>query len=116
MVLGERPAHYPDSLIPPYNVSKGNEADHSVPAWVVDTLPQKIFVSRVTRRDTMDLGDLPFTIFLCMCMLGTNSQGLELLLVLLLKFISESEGYFLNMFRYSEGKNYKSNSTYELCY
>lgn len=62
----------------------------------------------------MDLGDLPFTIFLCMCMLGTNSQGLEVLLVLLLKFISGSESYFLNMFRYSEGKNYKSNSTYEL--
>lgn len=52
VVLGERPVHCPDSLIPPYNVNKGNEADHSVPAWVVGTLPPKIFVSRVTRRDT----------------------------------------------------------------
>lgn len=64
----------------------------------------------------MDLGDLPFTIFLCMCVLGTNSQGLEVLLAnpLLLKLICGSESYFLNMFRYSEGKNYKRNSAYEL--
>lgn len=66
VVLGERPAHCPDSLISPYNVSKGNEADHSVPAWVVGTLPQKILVSRVTRKDTKILGIYPL-LFFCVC-------------------------------------------------
>lgn len=63
VVLGERPAHCPDSLIPPYNVSKGNEADHSVPAWVVGTLPQKIFVSRVIWRDKKYHGSWGSTLY-----------------------------------------------------
>lgn len=109
VVLGERPVHCPDSLIPPYNVNKGNEADHSVPAWVVGTLPPKIFVSRVTRRDTKIpwiLGIYALLFFLCMCVLGTNSQGLEVLLAnpLILKFIYGSECYFFKHVQILRGK------------